>query len=182
MTEDLEKTSYQNLYPLMQHYSSLLFNGRVSIITVCVLLWAYILGVAKDTSDAVINIGFLTVTIKMLVALFAAFLIPMFSSIENAYFRRFLDTIKAGKILERKYQLSCYFSVHKVVTGHPFFSFYFLNSLAFSLLFLYMTWHLNHWGVSIALSFFIIAPFIYLLRTYRIFSEWARELALPEQV
>jgi len=182
MTEELEKTSYQNLYPLMQHYSSLLFNGRVSIITICVLLWAYILGVAKDTNDSVVGIGPLTVTIKTLVALFAVFLIPMFSSIENAYFRRFLDTVMSGKILERKYNLTAYFSHHRVVTAHPFFFFYCLNSTAFGLLFLYMLWHLNPWGLSLVLSLCITIPYIHLLRTYRRFLKWVREFEAVESV
>jgi hypothetical protein len=180
MSEDVEKTAYGNLYPLMQHYSSLLFNGRVSIITICVILWAYILGVVKDSSDSTISVGSVFMTTKMMVSLFAAFLMPIFSSIENVYFKRFLSIVRTGKILEKKFGFSSYFSAYNAPTLHPFIYFYFLNSLAFSLLFIYITWHLNQVISSLLLSICIVVPFIHLFRTYRTFLKSARETDVLE--
>jgi hypothetical protein len=173
MKEDLEKTAYNNLYTLMQHYSAQLFNGRVSIITVCVLLWAYILGVGKDFNDRAASIGSVMVTTKMLVAYFACFLLPMFSSIENAYFRRFVTIIKCGKVFEDKYKIESYFTAFSPITLHPFFFFYVLNISAFSLLVIYMLWSLNGFWISLSLSLSLLVPVVLLLRSYVIFTRWA---------
>jgi len=124
MREDLERASYDNLYALLKHYSSQLFNGRVSIITICVLLWAYILGLGKDFNDVATTLGPLNLSTKMLVAYFACYLLPMFSSIETAYLRRYLTIIKCGRAFETRFAINSYFTSYGTIKAHPFFSFY----------------------------------------------------------
>ncbi len=176
MREDLEKAAYDNLYKLMQHYSSQLFNGRVSIITICVLLWAYILGVGKDLNDRATSIGTLTVTTKMLVAYFACYLLPMFSSIENAYFKRFLTIVKCGKVFESRFTINSYFTAYSPIKLHPFFFFYVLNIAAFSLLVVFILWNLNGFWISLGLTISVLLPMAFLVRNYVVFTKWARDV------
>jgi hypothetical protein len=185
MREDLEKASYDNLYKLMQHYSSQLFNGRVSIITICVLLWAYILGVGKDLNDKAISIGSLTVSTKMLVAYFACYLLPMFSWIENAYFRRLLAIVKCGKVFERKFAIESYFTVYSPIKLHPFFFFYVLNIAAFLLLFIFMLWNLNGFWNSFWVTISLCIPIAILVWSHVDFRKRERDVdkvdSVPEE-
>jgi hypothetical protein len=178
--DDLKISSYNQHYELLRHYSSLLFKGRVSVVTVCVLIWAYILGIVKDLGTARFSFLGLNLESKSNVALGVMFLLLSFMSLETAYARRFIEVVTSGRLVEKELGSEAFFSRYAPPTWSPMVEFYAFNELGLAAVFVSNMWSLNGGSVGVTAVCLSLVPFLWIIRSYHQHSKWVKTLLQTE--
>ncbi|TVM02278.1 MAG: hypothetical protein CV087_09800 [Candidatus Brocadia sp. WS118] len=127
--EDLQKIAYEAHFNLLQHYSSLVFKARISIITVSLLIFAYIFGfgfLEKDASTSPKSEYF-----KIMVAYTASIFTIIFFRMETLYIKRIVQVILTARAIEKENQLSYFFSAWDSPHYRTVSLFYFAAILGF---------------------------------------------------
>lgn len=124
------ENAYSTAAALHQHYSGLLFKGRLSIVTASIVIWAFLLKAPSQDLDS-IKIVNLTVPASLLAAVLASVVNTGFAAIESVYFERLFTLVATGQRLERGFNVDGFFSSYLSPKHDPFYLIYFVNGILF---------------------------------------------------
>ena len=162
----LQESAYQAHFALVQHYSSLIFKARMSIITVILIIWAYILGIGQDVGDYTFQIGEYTLSAKAGIAYITSITITIFITMEISCVKRYFHILSSAQAIEAQYQKPGYFSNYpKTLTTTPFYLFYVFNFLALIAVFTSITLLNNGvlWHTVLFVLLPLLVPFVLLI-------------------
>src|ERR1700754_4773794 len=108
---DFEKSVYERHHELFRHYSSLLFQARVLIITVILASVAYMFGVMRANDST--SVKFWGINAEGFVWYMASVAIVLLFSMETAYIRRLAEVAVSVRHLEDFSQNGFFFSRYK---------------------------------------------------------------------
>src|ERR1700749_3364518 len=128
MTSDFEKSAYERHHELFRHYSALLFQARVLIITVILASVAYMFGVVRNT-DA-LPVKFWGINAEGVVWYMASVAIVLLFSMETAYIRRLAEVAASVKHLEPEPPNGFFFSRYRPLRHWPLITLYLLAMAA----------------------------------------------------
>ena len=115
---------YETHVDLCQHYSSLVFQGRIATITLTIIAVAIALGLVPGGGTAPSGTG------RGLLAYAAAWLVALLYAVEVGYVKRFFQVVAAGRQIERELGVSYYFSKYDRPEGVPLRMIYILAVVA----------------------------------------------------
>ena len=149
-------TTYEAHVALCQHYSSLVFRGRLAIVTLTVAAVSVALGLIPGSGSAPNGAG------NGLLAYASAWLVALLHAVEVSYVRRFFQVVVSGRDLERRIGLQLYFSRYDQPEGWPLRLIYFFAVAVLLVVALARLWSLSavvpFRPVVIAVA--IVAPFV----------------------
>lgn len=120
MSKDFTNCAYQAHHDTFRHYSALLFTARLSIVTVVLLAFVYLLGLlpGDKSEDGEIQkvVGF---NGRGVVAFLSAFLISLLFKMETAYVDRLVEVAYAAGRLERAEGAQLYFTQYRRLPHWP---------------------------------------------------------------
>lgn len=97
--DTLRNTAHAAHYELCEHYSGLIFKARVSIITLTLLVIAFVFDIVPARTQPLPPIlGF---DARGLMALMSSVLIGLLHLMEMAYIKRFYQVVASGKAIEQ---------------------------------------------------------------------------------
>ena len=127
-TEDFEKSAYERHHELFRHYSGLLFQARVFIITVILASVAYMFGVMRNADSTPVT--FWGMNAEGVVWYMASVAIVLLFSMETAYIRRLAEVAASVRHLESISPNGFFFSRYKPLKHWPLVSLYLLAMAA----------------------------------------------------
>ena len=162
---EFRRTAYEAHYRLLEHYSSLIFRARVAILTVTMLVLAYVFGVSPSLSADADNVGVLNT--RGIIGYLAAVFIDLLYLMETSYLKRFYQVIASGRQYETDGDSCSYFSRYDKPESWPIHIAYLLAVLVLTGMFIGIVWHGDRSVVhSIILSIIGVVPIVLCL--------WAR--------
>lgn len=117
--------SYEVHSSLFQHYSSLIVKARISIMTLIILAFCYVLGVFHSDIDKQQIFGVMST--RSIISYLASFLIVCLFLMEIHYCRRLLQIISVSKAIERELKVEHYFINYDRATRWPLYILYGLS-------------------------------------------------------
>ncbi len=143
INEEIQKAAYEANYSLIKHYSLMLFKCRVYLISITLVVWAYLLGLKPDSPKFSVEICSETISGKAAIAYFFSFVIIMFSIMENAYQKRYYNVIYSGNCIESKYKTTGFFSLYMGSFNLPFLVFNMIMIVGFFAMFIVLCFKNN---------------------------------------
>jgi len=152
MDREFARTAYDAHQSLLRHYSEQIFKTRISIITLIVIFCAYLLGALPSQRQPLDPIT------SAVLAYLATILIALLFSIEIAYYRRFTQVLKAGRIIESTQRIRLYFSLWDHAGHWRLYSLYLAGMAFFITATLVHFSQSVHWNQYRALALATIIP------------------------
>jgi hypothetical protein len=128
MATDFEKSAYETHHELFRHYSALLFQARVLIITVILASVAYMFGVMRSSDTS--SVTFWGMNAEGVVWYMASIAIVLLFSMETAYIRRLAEVATSVRHLEPQPPNGFFFSKYKPLRHWPLITLYLLAMTA----------------------------------------------------
>ncbi|MGZ8413005.1 MAG: hypothetical protein ACXWZS_02425 [Gemmatirosa sp.] len=155
---ELLKTAYASHFTLCQHYSSVVLQVRIAIMTLVVAAVAMAVGVFPGVGDALPL--FDGVTDRSLLAYVAVVLLTLLHAMEVGYMKRYLQVVASGREMEQRAGVSAFFSRYDRTESWPLHLAYALAMLVLMGVFVGAAWKASdpawHQGVVAVLA---AAPF-----------------------
>jgi len=127
MSEELEKIAYQGHFELTKHYSSLLFKGRVLVVTISIAAWVYILGIHPPKGIEKIGEMSINLQIDLVIAYLSSTVILFLATMKVSYLDRIFSIIENAKKIEEKSNIEGVFKSFKRSNSTPFLAFDLIN-------------------------------------------------------
>lgn len=167
LAQELLKTAYASHFTLCQHYSSVVLQVRIAIMTLVVAAVAMAFGVFPGVSPARVMFG--GITDRSLLAYVAVVLLNLLHAMEVGYMKRYLQVVRSGRELEREGGITAFFSRYDRTEAWPLHVAYLLAMLVLMAVFLGTAWS---WGDAAgrraAVAVVAAAPFVsYLVSNVR---------------
>jgi hypothetical protein len=121
---ETHRTLYEAHVELCQHYSSLVFQGRIATVTLTIIAVAIALGLVPGGGSAPSGMG------RGLLAYAAAWLVSLLYAVEVGYVKRFFQVVAAGRQIERELGVAYYFTKYDQPEGVPLRMIYILAVVA----------------------------------------------------
>ena len=138
LAQELLKTAYASHFALCQHYSSVVLQVRIAIMTLVVAAVAMAFGVFPGVDDA--RIVFAGVTDRSLLAYVAVVLLKLLHAMEVGYMKRYLQVVASGRDLEQRAGVTAFFSRYDRTEAWPLHVAYLLAMLVLMTVFLGSAW------------------------------------------
>jgi len=116
---ELLRTAYEGHVALVQHYSGLVFRGRLSIVTLTVVAVSVALGLVPGVSVVPSPVA------SGLLAYASACLVALLHAVEVSYVKRFFQVVASGIDLEHNMGIRSYFTRYDKPEGWPLRIIYF---------------------------------------------------------
>ena len=161
--KDLQRIAYEKYYELYKHYSGLIYQARILIITLSLIIIVYLLGISLSAN---VPTGLLeNVYLRIGLAYLCSLIVIIFFKIEKAYVERGIKVINAARLIEKEYELDLYFSRFDEPSRWSIYAIYFFAILIFVAIFLwqFMNTYSAIWAVTLA-SVASACPLILFLR------------------
>lgn len=178
---ELLKTAYASHFALCQHYSSVVLQVRIAIMTLTVAAVAMAFGVFPGVRGA--QVVFDGVTDRALLAYVAVVLLNLLHAMEVGYMKRYLQVVASGREMEQRAGVTAFFSRYDRTEAWPLHVAYLLAMLVLMAVFLDSAWKPNdrpdrHLVVAVLAA----APFVsYLVSNLRRRQIAGALLAPPER-
>ena len=167
LSQELLKTAYASHFALCQHYSSVVLQVRIAIMTLVVAAVAMAFGVFPGVSDARVMFG--GVTDRSLLAYVAVVLLNLLHAMEVGYMKRYLQVVRSGREMERQGGIAAFFSRYDRTEAWPLHVAYLLAMLVLMAVFLGTAWSpRDDAGRRASVAVLAAAPFVsYLVSNLR---------------
>jgi hypothetical protein len=117
------RVAYEAHFALSQHYSSIIFKGRLGIVTLTVAAVSVSLGLTPERS--VPAPAPLAPGIGALLPYISGWLVSLLHAMEVSYVKRFFQVVASGRNLEQSAGLKSYFSLYDRPEAWPLRTVYF---------------------------------------------------------
>jgi hypothetical protein len=107
---ELGRIAYEAHFRLCEHYSSLIFRARISIMTLILIVVAFVFGIMLQDSNALGKLPGLPT--RAILAYIGAILINLLYLMEIGYLKRFYQVVAGGRALEGRVGLQSYFTIY----------------------------------------------------------------------
>jgi hypothetical protein len=159
LAHELLKTAYASHFALCQHYSSVVLQVRIAIMTLVVAAVAMAFGVFPGVDDA--RVVFAGVTDRSLLAYVAVVLLNLLHAMEVGYMKRYLQVIHSGRAMEREVGIAAFFTRYDRTEAWPLHVAYLLAMLVLMAVFLGSAWSArDDAGRQAAIAVLAAAPFV----------------------
>lgn len=167
LAHELLKTAYASHFALCQHYSSVVLQVRIAIMTLVVAAVAMAFGVFPGVDDA--RVVFAGVTDRSLLAYVSVVLLNLLHAMEVGYMKRYLQVIQSGRAMEREGGIAAFFTRYDRTEAWPLHVAYLLAMLVLMAVFLGSAWSArDDAGRTAAIAVLAAAPFVsYLVSNLR---------------
>lgn len=178
LAQELLKTAYASHFTLCQHYSSVVLQVRIAIMTLVVAAVAMAFGVFPGVDDA--RVVFAGVTDRSLLSYVAVVLLNLLHAMEVGYMKRYLQVVRSGREMEQEGGIAAFFTRYDRTEAWPLHVAYLLAMLVLMTVFLGSAWSArDDAGRRAAIAVLAGAPFVsYLVSNLRRRTV-ARELLGP---
>jgi hypothetical protein len=178
LAQELLKTAYASHFALCQHYSSVVLQVRIAIMTLVVAAVAMAAGVFPGVDASRMVFGGLTD--RSLLAYVAVVLLNLLHAMEVGYMKRYLQVVRSGRDMERRGGIEAFFSRYDRTEAWPLHVAYLLAMIVLMAVFLGAAWSpRDPAGRRAAVAVLAVAPFAsYLVSNLRR-RAMARELLAP---
>ena len=136
-TETLRTTAQEAHYELCKHYSDLIFKGRVSLITLTVIVVAFVFGIVPDRKQPLPAIAGLDP--RGLLAFVSSVVVCLLNLMEMGYIKRFYQVIASGRAIEQG-RLPSYFDRFDRAESWPLHFAYGLGIFVLAASFVALNW------------------------------------------
>ena len=168
MDEEFARAAYDAHQSLLRHYSAQIFKTRISIITLIVIACGYLVGLIppqRQPVDLAPSAG---------LAYLSALLVGLLFSLEIAYYRRFLQVVKAGRIIEDSQGAKLYFNLWDHGSPWRLYSIYIVGIVCFIAIALIRFHASTLWNPYRLLASVVVVPLALAGRTLLEFSRTAK--------
>jgi hypothetical protein len=151
---DFLKLAYDKHLELLKHYSSQVFQTRLSIVTISLLVWGALLGVYNPVSaSGKFPVLGTVIDTKGFLAFLAAMAVGVFFLMENAYFKRFLQVVAVLHRIENQLDVQLYCRGYDRKSPWPLSLYYIIAAIGFCAYFVCESAEINSWnGQSILVA------------------------------
>lgn len=168
--QELLNIAYQGHYDMAKHYSLLIFRGRVSVITISIAVWVYVLGIhikEPETNKA----SFLAnIPIQLLVSYLFSYVIIFLAIMKVGYLNRLFSLVASGKKIESESNVQGFFKSFITPNSAPFLIFDLVNTICMFGYFVYNYYQSSRILVLILLALpWIVIGYFFL---HYIFKSW----------
>ncbi len=158
LAQELLKTAYASHFALCQHYSSVVLQVRIAIMTLVVAAVAMAFGVFPGVDPA--RAIFAGLTDRSLLAYVAVVLLNLLHAMEVGYMKRYLQVVRSGRDMEQRAGIEAFFSRYDRTEAWPLHVAYLLAMLVLMAVFLAAAWSpTGPVGRRVAVAVFAAAPF-----------------------
>jgi hypothetical protein len=158
----MQQARYEAHVGLSEHYSKLIFQGRIATITLTIFAVSIALGLVPGGSSAPKDEG------GALLAYAAAVLVSLLHGVEVAYVKRFFQVVACARAIEKEIGVADYFTTYDFPHGTPLRTIY---AVAVGALLITAAFGLSSWIVADRPRYLIAAvaalPVVILLMSMR---------------